>query len=211
MTHPSFGVQNRYQGADSARRNRVTEPGGDAGGAAPGDVPAEGGEGGLAPTRPFGPRPPRLAGAASPAPRQGPRRRRLLVTAIATAGVLAVAVAVGAGLGRPARPSMAGTPAPDASRVVAGSQPVVEHGGHRYGLGRGGDVALVGDWDCDGAPTPALYRPSTGEAFVFGAWATAGNPTRAVSTGRHRRGGVASVAKGPNGCDRLSVVPHENA
>lgn len=210
MTHPSFGVQNRYQGVDSARRNPVTEPGGDAGGAAPGDVPAEGGEGegGLAPTRPFGPRPPRLAGAASPAPRRGARRRRFLVAGIVTAGVLAVAV--GAGLGRPARPSMAGTPAPDAGRVVA-SQPVVEHAGHRYGLGRPGDVALVGDWDCDGKPTPALYRPSTGEAFVFDTWATAARPSRAVSAGRHRQGGVASVSKGSDGCDQLSVVPHENA
>lgn len=34
-----------------------------------------------------------------------------------------------------------------------------------YRLGRPGDQVLFGDWDGDGAATPALYRPATGEVL----------------------------------------------
>jgi hypothetical protein len=43
--------------------------------------------------------------------------------------------------------------------------------GIAYDLGRSGDLTAVADWDCDGRATPALLRPSTGEVFVFDAWA----------------------------------------
>lgn len=36
-----------------------------------------------------------------------------------------------------------------------------------YRLGRDGDVLVAGDWDGDGTWTPGLYRPATGEAFLF--------------------------------------------
>lgn len=36
-----------------------------------------------------------------------------------------------------------------------------------YRLGRMGDVLVAGDWDGDGTWTPGLYRPATGEAFLF--------------------------------------------
>ncbi|MGH9085045.1 MAG: hypothetical protein ACRDYW_06295 [Acidimicrobiales bacterium] len=29
----------------------------------------------------------------------------------------------------------------------------------------------MGDWACQGAPVPAVLRPSTGEVFVFPGWA----------------------------------------
>ncbi|MDQ6332762.1 hypothetical protein, partial [Campylobacter jejuni] len=34
-----------------------------------------------------------------------------------------------------------------------------------YRMGRPGDQILFGDWDGDGAATPALYRPTTGEVL----------------------------------------------
>jgi hypothetical protein len=47
--------------------------------------------------------------------------------------------------------------------------------GARYAAGSPGDVALVGDWDCDGVHTPGAYRPATGELFLFDGWATPGH------------------------------------
>ncbi|MDP9403749.1 MAG: hypothetical protein M3P85_10555, partial [Actinomycetota bacterium] len=125
--------------------------------------------------------------------------------------VLAAVAVAAAGLGRPSTPTIAAPAIPPGRPKPAPSQPVVEHAGRRYAMGRPGDVALLGDWDCDGAPTPALYRPSTGEAFVFRSWAEPGSPVQAHRAGRHRRGGVATVAADGEGCDRLSVAPHENA
>jgi hypothetical protein len=49
---------------------------------------------------------------------------------------------------------------------------VVEAAGQRWALGEPGDTVAVGDWDCDGLATPAVYRPSSGEVFVFSRWAT---------------------------------------
>lgn len=47
----------------------------------------------------------------------------------------------------------------------------VSMGGRRYQVGQPGDLVVVGDWDGDGEPTPAVLRPGTGEVFVFRAWA----------------------------------------
>jgi len=55
---------------------------------------------------------------------------------------------------------------------------VLEHGGHFYGVGAPGDFVETGDWDCDGEPTPAIVRPSTGDVVLFNAWPAAG---RAIS------------------------------
>ncbi|HUO47121.1 MAG TPA: peptidoglycan recognition family protein [Acidimicrobiia bacterium] len=35
-----------------------------------------------------------------------------------------------------------------------------------FTFGNPGDVAFMGDWDCDGIATPGLYRRSTGQAFL---------------------------------------------
>jgi hypothetical protein len=72
-----------------------------------------------------------------------------------------------------------GTATPDVDRdgcgdVVRVSGSTVEVGGARYAVGRDGDRVAVGDWDCDGQPTPGLVRPATGEVFVFDGWATGG-------------------------------------
>lgn len=50
--------------------------------------------------------------------------------------------------------------------------PTITFEGRRYEIGRPGDLAVLGDWDGDLVPTPALLRPSTGEVFVFPRWAT---------------------------------------
>ena len=47
---------------------------------------------------------------------------------------------------------------------------VLEHGGQLYGVGAPGDFVETGDWDCDGEPTPAIVRPSTGAVVLFDAW-----------------------------------------
>jgi hypothetical protein len=84
----------------------------------------------------------------------------------------------------PTTATVASPPAPcvPASDVsgTAGCAPVdidgtvVVVGERRYEVGEPGDLVVAGDWDCDGAPTPALLRPSTGEVFAFPTWAVAG-------------------------------------
>ena len=51
---------------------------------------------------------------------------------------------------------------------------VVSVDGHQFSVGDPGDRVVLGDWDCDGTPTAALARPSTGEVFVFDRWPVAG-------------------------------------
>lgn len=59
--------------------------------------------------------------------------------------------------------------------TVAGN--VVTVGDRRYRLGADGDVAALGDWDCDGGATVRLLRPTTGELFEFPVWATRSSPS----------------------------------
>jgi eukaryotic-like serine/threonine-protein kinase len=76
----------------------------------------------------------------------------------------------------------------------------------RYQLGEAGDVLLVGDWDCDGAQTPGLYRPSSGEVFLFDGFAGPGGELDsgpAQQTGAI--GGDPVVVTGDDGCDRIEV------
>jgi eukaryotic-like serine/threonine-protein kinase len=47
---------------------------------------------------------------------------------------------------------------------------VVSVDGRRFSVGDPGDRVVLGDWDCDGTPTAAIARPSTGEVFVFDRW-----------------------------------------
>jgi hypothetical protein len=56
--------------------------------------------------------------------------------------------------------------------------------GVRYRVGARGDAVVVGDWNCDGVDTPAVFRPSTGTVFAYDAWATEGSTTRAHALGR---------------------------
>lgn len=43
-------------------------------------------------------------------------------------------------------------------------------GATAWQVGRAGDLAAVGDWNCDGMATLGVYRPSTGSWFAFDSW-----------------------------------------
>lgn len=68
----------------------------------------------------------------------------------------------------------------------------------RYRLGRDGDLAVVGDWDCDGDATAALLRPSTGEVHTFDAWPTGSEPLAATALGTFD--GATAITAAPTGC-----------
>ncbi len=154
---------------------------------------------------------------------RGPRRRRwamvagagLGAVALVAAGVTVAGPGGGADTPRPAPPARDDCPAVDGpvadvdgdgcpeALVVVGS--VVDAGVARWSLGEPGDLATVGDWDCDGEASAALLRPSTGDVFVFAAWAAAGEPVTVTST-RRVDGGIGIRAETDSrGCDRLLV------
>jgi eukaryotic-like serine/threonine-protein kinase len=69
------------------------------------------------------------------------------------------------------------------------------------------DDLVMGDWTCDGHDTPALYRPSTGDLFVFDGFAEEDEEItgRVEDTGvRH---GAPRVLTDEAGCDRVEVEP----
>ena len=37
-------------------------------------------------------------------------------------------------------------------------------------VGEPGDIAAIGDWNCDGSPTLGVFRPTTGNWFTFSDW-----------------------------------------
>jgi hypothetical protein len=77
----------------------------------------------------------------------------------------------------------------------------------RFRLGNPGDVLLLGDWDCRGSDAPALYRPGTGEVFLFPRWAGRGETLAAEATVHtgvvHGRARVVGVPG--DGCDQVVV------
>lgn len=72
----------------------------------------------------------------------------------------------------------------------------------------GAGQLLLGDWDCDGADTPAYYQPGTGAVSYF-----ADLPQRVdghVPSTQDATGvvnGQAEVARGDEGCDTVEVSP----
>jgi hypothetical protein len=77
----------------------------------------------------------------------------------------------------------------------------------RFALGTASDQLLLGDWNCGRSGTPALYRPSTGQVFYFGAWAESGHDVApSVSESTAIVDGVPRVIHdGVRGCDRVEV------
>ncbi|HNE36394.1 MAG TPA: protein kinase, partial [Microthrixaceae bacterium] len=78
---------------------------------------------------------------------------------------------------------------PDVDGDGCGDDVSIEHdvvvaGGHRYRVGRVGDLAAIGDWDCDGTSTIAVLRPEDGTVHVFDRWALDGRPAQAATWGR---------------------------
>jgi hypothetical protein len=58
--------------------------------------------------------------------------------------------------------------------------PTVVAGGHRFEVGRPGDVVAVADWRRDGSATVAVLRPGTGEVAVFADWPDEGEEASAT-------------------------------
>lgn len=63
---------------------------------------------------------------------------------------------------------------------VVRSGNVLERNGIRFALGEPTDVPVLGDWNCDGVATPAIWRASSATAHLFDGWAAAGEPLPAV-------------------------------
>lgn len=154
--------------------------------------------------------PPRTGPARPAAGEPGPPPpRRALLSAVAGLTILALAVTVHAGRerapGAAPWPRAACVPAPAAGGGCAAEVQVdgtlAEVDGVVFQIGQPGDVVALGDWDCDGAVTPALVRPATGAVFAFTAWAGDAPlevPALAVVPGAR------SVAAA--GCGRLAVA-----
>lgn len=98
---------------------------------------------------------------------------------------------------------------PDVDGDGCGDDVSIEHdvvvaGGHRYRVGRVGDLAAIGDWDCDGTSTIAVLRPEDGTVHVFDRWALDGRPAQAATWGRVD--GAASIAAPADGCGAPRVT-----
>lgn len=134
-------------------------------------------------TMPFGP-PPRPSATTPPDDRARPRRRALLVLPLVV--VLAFALST----------DLFGTPPVDATspdpaihiRAIESAAATLDSAGvwwsaedgtlhhldhpdgERWLVGQPGDLAAVGRWSCTDDVTLGVYRPSTGEWFVFDSW-----------------------------------------
>jgi hypothetical protein len=86
--------------------------------------------------------------------------------------------------------------------VAPGS--VLVRDGRGYRVGQPGDHLLVDDWRCDGVPTPAVFRPSTGEVFVFDTW-TATEPLEVHALARVSGGVALESRRTGGGCPSLAV------
>lgn len=78
----------------------------------------------------------------------------------------------------------------------------------RFRLGRAGDVLLLGRFTCAPRATLGLYRPRSGQLFVFASWPRPGEtvtPVDAWATGR-RDGRVVVTAEGR--CQTVEVEPN---
>ena len=156
-----------------------------------------------------------LIGAAC-APLRRVRHRRALVA------ITVAAVGFGVCAARPspaARPALVRAVCPvaplggcDVQATLAGN--VIElragpgHPATRFTLGEPGDIALLGDWQCRGNFTPAIYRPSTGQVFVFDGWANADRSRTSSSMAAAIPNGRPVVVRSAAGCDRIDVRPN---
>jgi len=81
---------------------------------------------------------------------------------------------------------------------------VVSTDAGRFQVGEDGDEVVLGDWDCDGSSTPALFRPGTGDVFAFERWANQDDEVSTVALERVAEGtGIRVEREGR--CDRLVV------
>ncbi len=94
-------------------------------------------------------------------------------------GLLAVALLLLVSLAHLRASDAAGPAAFTWDTTTATATRVVDGTTVAFILGEPGDEVVLGDWDADGLRTPALYRPTAGEVWIFDAWAGAAAPTTA--------------------------------
>ncbi|MCQ3812889.1 MAG: hypothetical protein KTU85_00505 [Acidimicrobiia bacterium] len=82
---------------------------------------------------------------------------------------------------------------------------IVQHQGRRYGVGQKGDVAILGDWSCDGEVTLALLQRTTGTVAVFATW-PAPNEQLAAGYVTVVEGATGLRNDPTQGCDQLRVT-----
>jgi hypothetical protein len=97
-----------------------------------------------------------------------------------------------------------GTPCTGELRLV-GAELVVE--GDRFDLGGSPIAAAVGDWDCDGTPTPVVLADG-GEVIAFDRWADADAAVDGRVVGRVDRPTRALAETTSEGCHLLVVLDH---
>ena len=144
-------------------------------------------------TRQFGPRPPVRVEARA----RRSKARLLLLALPLLVGVGLARLRAGGGASSPAPCGAASISAPAGAQIVRGDtagvgclatgvyfngvltirlQPT-DPQPRRFALGRSGDEMFLGDWDCDGVETPALFRSSTGATFYYDTWSTNDEPS----------------------------------
>lgn len=119
----------------------------------------------------------------SPGPRR-PRRHRLAAFALGPVIVVGSIVLMSRHAGEPSAREPNPTTSVTVTTIVAPESPAptvvdttprrVEAGGALFDVGQTGDDVVVADWHCDGEPSAALLRPTTGEVFVFSSLPAAG-------------------------------------
>jgi hypothetical protein len=144
-----------------------------------------------------------------PPPRRSPSDEQR--SAGGDAGEPGGAPAEGDGRPQPASPPTTGAPrpaeraGPDAAAGAIGGA-VVESAGVRYEVGAPGDLVVLGDWDCDGTPTPSVVRPTDGSVWTFPNWTTASEVAVAEAVGVAPSPVAAVSRPGPDGCDALAIT-----
>ena len=186
-------------------------------------------------TQVFGPRPPKPL----PSAQQPDRRRRLVPVAIGAAAVVGLVGLVSwarkddpAGLVRTRGPALrsrsstwrvatSGSRSTSTATAARSRSPGTDACSRRgfhpdepvpryYEIGARGDVLLFGDWDCDGAASPALYRPRPTEVIYVNTFAArvGDRPTPATrSPGACRAMEPPRVRRQTDGCDVVRVGP----
>jgi hypothetical protein len=76
----------------------------------------------------------------------------------------------------------------------------------RYVVGGPGDLVVLGDWDCDGSPTPSVVRPTDGSVWTFPHWTTGSEVAVAEAVGVAPSPVAAFSRPGPDGCDALAIT-----
>lgn len=163
----------------------------------------------------FGPRP---GPGGAPPPEQEPRARvvalALVVMAIAGVGLVALSPSsepvteatftsarMMSDTVTPAIESLSGHAARWDSRT--GTAIVGRGIERRWRVGRAGDLAAIGDWDCDGEATLGVYRPATSEWFAFSSWIEGTDSADAVVLD----GGTRLAVRGTGaGCDEPTLI-----